>query len=169
MVENQTTDLAEDLPTKEECEYTSCYCEENIWKLCERLRDTGSNIFCDTYAVFVTNAARKTLVWCQMKGNAKDNLAIWDYHVFLVAKCSEKFVVFDFDTTLDIPCLFTEYFQKAVRLEDNFLPDFKRVFRVIPASVYLTSFASDRSHMKDKNGQFMSPPPLYPPIFCGGL
>jgi len=41
------------------------------------------------------------------------------------------------------------------------MPD--RLFRVVPSSVYLNQFASDRSHMiKDNN--WLATPPLYPPI-----
>ena len=39
-----------------------------------------------------------------------------------------------------------------------------RYFRVIPAEQYLTTFASDRTHMI-KDGKWLKPPPNYPAIF----
>ncbi len=39
-----------------------------------------------------------------------------------------------------------------------------RYFRVIPAEQYLTTFASDRTHMI-KDGKWSKPPPNYPAIF----
>ena len=38
------------------------------------------------------------------------------------------------------------------------------MFRVVPIDSFLTNFSSDRSHMKDKNGNWQAPPPSYAPI-----
>lgn len=43
------------------------------------------------------------------------------------------------------------------------------MFRVIPAEEFLQTFASDRSHMLTPEGQWMSPPPIYPPIKTKGI
>ncbi|KAI1788484.1 N-terminal glutamine amidase-domain-containing protein [Ganoderma leucocontextum] len=61
--------------------------------------------------------------------------------------------VYDFDTTLAVPCSCRDYvtgtFPYALndnlkaRIDDRFLS----LFRVIPADVYVDNFASDRSHM----------------------
>ncbi|KAK6011314.1 hypothetical protein OSTOST_23607 [Ostertagia ostertagi] len=42
-------------------------------------------------------------------------------------------------------------------------------FRVIPCVEYLTHFSSDRSHMKDENGEWIAPPPDWEPISKNGL
>lgn len=39
-----------------------------------------------------------------------------------------------------------------------------RFFRVIPAEVYLTTFSSDRRHMRRPDGTWIKPPPSYEPI-----
>ncbi|CAJ0746742.1 17611_t:CDS:2, partial [Entrophospora sp. SA101] len=39
-----------------------------------------------------------------------------------------------------------------------------RKFRLIPGETFVKVFASDRSHMIDKDGMWNSPPPNYPPI-----
>lgn len=43
-----------------------------------------------------------------------------------------------------------------------------RLFRVIHAPVFLRSFASDRSHMKDPEGNWVELPPNYEPIVAEG-
>eukprot|EP00493_Phyllostaurus_siculus_P009611 UN09735 len=49
------------------CLYTSCYCEENVWKLCERIRDEGINNLAEYYAVFISNSSRQIPLWMQNK------------------------------------------------------------------------------------------------------
>ncbi|PIL30513.1 hypothetical protein GSI_07213 [Ganoderma sinense ZZ0214-1] len=61
--------------------------------------------------------------------------------------------VYDFDTTLDVPCPWRDYLARTfpyasdgalrARIDDRF----HSLFRVIPANVYVDNFASDRSHM----------------------
>lgn len=43
-----------------------------------------------------------------------------------------------------------------------------RLFRVVPAAVFLRHFASDRSHMWDDEGRWHQPPPPYPCIVAPG-
>ena len=43
-------------------------------------------------------------------------------------------------------------------------PHTYRRFRVVEASCFLSSFASDRSHMRKEDGEWLSPPPSYDPI-----
>ncbi len=42
-----------------------------------------------------------------------------------------------------------------------------RKYKVIEAKEYLKKFSSDREHMR-KNGQWLAPPPKYPPIQIDG-
>lgn len=39
-----------------------------------------------------------------------------------------------------------------------------RFYRVVPATVYLRYFASDRSHMRREDGSWIAPPPSQPPL-----
>ncbi|KAF5841706.1 N-terminal glutamine amidase-domain-containing protein, partial [Dunaliella salina] len=109
-------------------------------------------------------------------------------------------LVWDLDTTLPFPCEGTQYAKEALRASTLLLPpDFARLYRVVPASLYLEHFCSDRSHMKtsraslgsdshstegvsesggccdDKadGASWSSPPPPWPPIqpknSCGVL
>ena len=43
-----------------------------------------------------------------------------------------------------------------------------RKLRMVPADSFLLNFASDRSHMKNSDGTWKMPPPLYPPIHTSG-
>jgi N-terminal glutamine amidase len=56
----------------------------------------------------------------------------------------------------------------ARRLSSYRIREAPRSFRVIPAMEYLRNFASDRSHMRGKDGQgrdeWLAAPPPYPPI-----
>ena len=62
--------------------------------------------------------------------------------------------VYDFDTTLPFPCLAERYAREALDPLYSYMSasailqsHLVRRFRLIPASVFLRYFASDRSHM----------------------
>jgi len=44
-----------------------------------------------------------------------------------------------------------------------------RAFRVVPSDLYLSTFASDRSHMLNADGSWLHPPPTYPCISTAGI
>eukprot|EP00795_Rhopilema_esculentum_P003738 gene3738-15013_t len=129
------------------CVYTSCYCEENVWKLCERIRDEQIDQLSEYYAVFISNATRQ------------------DYHVILVRKCPDgESYVYDLDCILAFPCHLSDYASQVLRSNKGLKKQFHRKFRVVPAAVFLNTFASDRSHMKKPNGEWIQEPPDYPAI-----
>ncbi|UJR25111.1 hypothetical protein I4U23_006470 [Adineta vaga] len=150
---------------QDQCVYTSCYCEENIWKLCESWKENDPNHFNNLYAVFISNQHRQIPMWEQKSSIRDDHLVIWDYHVILVDKSSSPANIYDFDSTLSFPVSVNNYLQLVVRDEKNLLRKYHRRFRVIPAQEYLDKFASDRSHMlKEDKVTYNAPPPTYPPI-----
>ena len=73
--------------------YTKCYCEENVWKLCERL---GQESFDSAaYAVFISNEGQTVPLWCQSASKDPENQpVVWDYHVILVVKAWIVFFFF---------------------------------------------------------------------------
>ncbi|XP_020369002.1 protein N-terminal glutamine amidohydrolase isoform X1 [Rhincodon typus] len=149
---------------KEDCVYTSCYCEENIWKLCEYIRNRRQYPLEEWYTVFISNDQKMVPIWSQQSGSG-DQPVIWDYHVILLHDCGGQHCeVYDLDTTLPFPCPFDTYVKEAFRSEDLIRPAFRRKLRVLRADLYLKTFASDRSHMKDVNGMWRMPPPPYPCI-----
>lgn len=153
------------LPSKEKCVYTSCYCEENVWMLCDFVRKNHPDHLSEFFIVFISNSTQTTPLWMQKAGNPDEqHLVIWDYHVILVHKnersgdCS----VYDLDTILPFPSSFEDYFLHAIR-DNSFLKSKKyhRKFRVVNAPAFLSSFASDRSHMRGQDGSWLQSPPSY--------
>ncbi|XP_066530082.1 protein N-terminal glutamine amidohydrolase isoform X2 [Hoplias malabaricus] len=139
-------------PLREECVYTSCYCEENVWKLCEYIKHQQ------------TCPMDEVPIWKQKSCKGAEPV-IWDYHVVLLHfnKQGQGFV-YDLDTILPFPCLFDTYSREAFQSDLFLKPQFRRKLRVIPAATFLKKFASDRSHMKHSNGAWRMPPPSYPCI-----
>lgn len=152
---------------KSSLSYTRSYCEENVWKLCETIRDCCYDLLDDCYVVFISNDSRVIPLWYQKASPQPNTFIVWDYHVILIHKKNGgESVVYDFDTTLDFPCDFKVYVSLCIRDETNITHIYHRYFRVIKAEEYLSNFASDRSHMKNEDGSWKMPPPDYSAITC---
>uniref|UniRef100_A0A1B0ES12 Protein N-terminal glutamine amidohydrolase n=1 Tax=Glossina morsitans morsitans TaxID=37546 RepID=A0A1B0ES12_GLOMM len=155
-----TTDLL--FPKIADCSYVSCYCEENVWKLCEQVKKTRIDELNKCYAVFVSNEGRTVPLWRQKAGRGDDQVVIWDYHVFFMHNPSpNRCLVFDLDTTLPFPTYFHKYVTETFRSDLALRPEHHRV---ISAETYLMEFSSDRRHMRRPDGSWIKPPPSYPPI-----
>ncbi|XP_022084736.1 protein N-terminal glutamine amidohydrolase-like [Acanthaster planci] len=149
-------------PSREDCVYTACYCEENVWKLCEHAqRHQLKHIF----AVFISNSAKMIPIWHQRERKGPDEPVVWDYHVICLY-CPEagEPQVYDLDSLLPFPCPLTTYLQSSIQHDALLKIQYHRKFRVVPAEIFLKTFASDRSHMKTVDGGWMKPPPPYPCI-----
>ena len=154
----------------EDCVYTGCYCEENVYKFIEKYSDE----FDEVYAVFISNPRQQCVIWCQQKSEEPDVRPVcWDYHVVAVARKSSETYVFDFDTTLEFPCPLTLYASQSFKPIASAIPPgwvqfallTGHYFRPVKGSDFLETFSSDRSHMIDKSsGHFLSDPPNYDPI-----
>uniref|UniRef100_A0AAG5D561 Protein N-terminal glutamine amidohydrolase n=1 Tax=Anopheles atroparvus TaxID=41427 RepID=A0AAG5D561_ANOAO len=156
-------------PNITDCSYVSCYCEENVWKLCEQVKKTHPSELSKCYAVFVSNERRTVPLWRQKAGRGDEKLVIWDYHVFFMHNPSpNRCLVFDLDTTLPFPTYFHKYVTETFRSDYALTPEHHRFFRVIPAEKYLAEFSSDRRHMRRPDGSWIKPPPSYPPIQTTG-
>eukprot|EP00873_Tetraselmis_striata_P002889 jgi/Tetstr1/423153/TSEL_013921.t1 len=153
-----------------DCEYTSCYCEENIYRLTQRLQEQPEQLRGELFVVFLSNPQRMMELWCQRIAAPVGGHAVWDYHVILLQKnavsqakedsggqCCQ---VWDLDSTLPFPVPLPQYRQHALKPPTVY----PRWFRVIPADVFLRNFASDRSHMVMPNGEYAEPPPPYTPL-----
>ncbi|KAM4907575.1 protein N-terminal glutamine amidohydrolase isoform 4-T4 [Sylvia borin] len=152
------------VPPRPACAYTSCYCEENVWKLCDYIRSQDRYPLEEFYAVFISNDRRMIPLWKQKSGHG-DEPVVWDYHVILLHVSSgEQNFIYDLDTVLPFPCPFDVYSVEAFRSDDSLRPEFHRKIRMVRADLYLKTFASDRSHMKDADGKWQKPPPPYPCI-----
>jgi len=153
---------------KEELIYTSCYCEENVWKLIEHVVD--KNVPSDElFAVFISNENKTVPIWYQKSSTNIEYPVIWDYHVIMLHKSIEynQTFIYDLDSNLDFPETFPNYYYKALPVLENIKKEFLREYRVIPAAYFLKNFASDRSHMLDhESGEYMEKIPDYPCIEC---
>uniref|UniRef100_A0A1B6E4T0 Protein N-terminal glutamine amidohydrolase n=1 Tax=Clastoptera arizonana TaxID=38151 RepID=A0A1B6E4T0_9HEMI len=157
---------------KSDCVYTSCYCEENVWKLVEKVQKESVDDLSGYYVVFVSNNIKAVPLWKQAASTKEDGFVLWDYHVFLIYDSGQfsheienNSWVFDLDSQLSFPCTFSNYVKETFKSDDNIKPEFHRFFRVVKSSDYLKYFASDRHHMKNQNGLWIKPPPDYEPIF----
>lgn len=155
------------LGTREECDYTKCYCEENVYRLCERVPSSERSRFS---AVFISNATRCIPLFAQRAAGERP-FVVWDYHVVMLEEAEESSnLIWDLDTLLPFPCTFDDYWKAAVQPRDWNIPEeYSRYFRVIPCEKYLEHFSSDRSHMKTEDGAWLSPAPSWEPILKDGL
>ncbi|XP_030074665.1 protein N-terminal glutamine amidohydrolase isoform X2 [Microcaecilia unicolor] len=100
-------------------------------------------------------------IWKQKTGHG-DEPVLWDYHVILLRVLSgNQSLIYDLDTLLPFPCPFDTYIEKAFKSDSNIHPEFRRKLRVIQGDLYLKTFASDRSHMKNSSGKWRKSPPPY--------
>ena len=167
--------------SREHFEYTSCYCEENVYKLAEKLATLDS--VNDSYAVFISNEQKICPIWCQRAAKAPNEPVCWDYHVIFVGKISRMefehisnramgsmddsptWRIWDLDSTLPFPCKAADYFENAFRPDNEMREALRQNFRVVPTDVFLRTFASDRRHMRNATtGAWNASPPTYPPI-----
>lgn len=146
--------------------YTSCYCEENVYRLCQYARDQHIDLE-DCYALFLTSKHK----YIPFRHQGGRRLVCWDYHVVFVQyhPSTHTPYVFDFDTGLPFPCDATAYVHKSLpelwrdlQLDESV--DNTHGFRLVSAANYLKTFASDRHHMLGEDGQYLKPPPPYPAI-----
>ena len=73
------------LPPADECEYTSCYCEENVWKLCQRLQEKEDlRHLHRASAVFISNPARSVPLWSQKAGRGAEKVPNHDFFTLIV-------------------------------------------------------------------------------------
>uniref|UniRef100_A0A8C5N2I2 Protein N-terminal glutamine amidohydrolase n=1 Tax=Leptobrachium leishanense TaxID=445787 RepID=A0A8C5N2I2_9ANUR len=151
------------LPAHSDCVYTSCYCEENVWKLCEHIKDHHLQVLEEFSAVFISNLNKMIPIWKQKNGPA-DGPVVWDYHVLLLHVSGDQSSIYDLDSVLPFPCSLAEYIHEALRTDFELKPQYHRCLRVIRADEFLRTFASDRSHMKNSWGGWTRPPPNYPCI-----
>nr|XP_045616297.1 protein N-terminal glutamine amidohydrolase-like isoform X2 [Procambarus clarkii] len=166
------------VPTTEECAYTQFYCEENVWRLCEYVRTHEGQELVKCFVVFISNESRCVPLWRQRIGKSEDKLITWDYsniftcvapsekdyHVLFMYEPDERCLVFDLDSDLPFPTYFHKYVTETLRTDHILRPEHHRYFRVVPASVFLQKFASDRRHMRREDGTWMHPPPPTPAI-----
>ncbi|XP_015122541.1 protein N-terminal glutamine amidohydrolase [Diachasma alloeum] len=147
-----------------DCVYTSCFCEENVWKLCQDVATRHTAELQHCYVAFISNEDRRVPLWRQREGKDEDQVIVWDYHAILIYAPDERAVVYDLESALPFPTFFWKYATETFRSDEALRPEFHRRFRLVPAATYLQHFASNRAHMKREDGTWIKTPPDYPPI-----
>ncbi|XP_072984000.1 protein N-terminal glutamine amidohydrolase isoform X1 [Typha latifolia] len=150
--------------------YTPFYCEENVYFLCKKLSASGiaDPVGLDLFVVFISNEEKKIPLWYQKASKTIDGLVLWDYHVICTQVKRNQgnglVLAWDLDTSLPLPSPLKQYINEAIRPLSFGNSIYRRLFRVVHAPILLRYFASDRSHMKDPLGNWVSLPPTYEPI-----
>ena len=90
-------------PSREKCSYFNCFCEENVWKLCDTVRCKNPALVQHCFAVFISNEQKMVPIWQNRGSQAEDGMVIWDYHVVFVYKSPDGPEVYDMDSTLPFP------------------------------------------------------------------
>lgn len=139
--------------------YCPRYCEENIWHLAQDPVFSG----CATTVALISNAAGACLFWDQQICPEPDLPVWWDYHVILLSR-KDRWLVYDLDTALPLPVDAGTYLFRTFRFQDRMPVAFRPRFMLFDGGEYVETFASDRSHMRDEDGGWLSPPPEWPAI-----
>lgn len=141
--------------------YCARYCEENIWHLAQDPAFTGA----DCVVAVISNNAGACLFWDQRMCEAPDRPVWWDYHVILLVRRA-GWLVYDLDTALPLPVDAGTYLSRTFRMQmqDRMPAAIRPRFMLFDGGAYVDAFASDRSHMRDEAGGWLSPPPDWPPI-----
>lgn len=147
--------------------YTANYCEENIWKLAAH-PDFQARID-ECKILIISNLLKQCPIWQQRASLIHGDPVLWDYHVVLLQQrpAPETTLVWDLDTLLETPSPFQTWWNTSFPSLDELPDEYKPMFRVLDASVYLETLSSDRHHMKSKDGTWRMPPPSWPPIYDG--
>ncbi|MEN8167350.1 MAG: hypothetical protein ABFR65_07735 [Pseudomonadota bacterium] len=146
--------------------YTPLFCEENIWLLTNKLRDSGRSDE-PMSVLFFSNPSKSIMLWRQKAAQAGQAI-VWDYHVVLQVHRNQDDWIYDFDSRLPFPCCLSTYLSLTFP-EQTALPERYRTWiRQIPAREYLKHLYSDRSHMEGKipTDQFPDYPIIKPDRSC---
>jgi len=139
--------------------YQPYYCEENVWHALHSPRVCEET---NAYALFVFSASGGVPLWAQRAGQ-NDRPVVWDYHVVMVTE-SDTVRVWDLDHDGPFPQSLSTYLDDTFPGSQGWPPEFQSQFRLIDRAVFHTSFSSDRSHMRDRTGAFLHPPPEWDAI-----
>ncbi len=138
--------------------YQPFYCEENIYHLCQSPHFTARS----PSALFVSGLGGECVMWHQKQARRPGAPLSWDYHVLLLVR--DPWEIWDFDTTLGFPVPAAMYLRRSFRPEIEIPVELTPWFRCVDAAELASTFASDRSHMRDRGGVFQRPPPPWAAI-----
>ena len=139
-----------------------CYCEENVWRLAFRKLWNSNNRDSKYFVLFVTNPKGCVPMFQQLASAQLDKPIFWDYHVILLettttTASTNNALIWDIDCHLEeCPCTFSHYISQVFPRHERWPDDYQPYFRVVDALTFLQHFSSDRLHMRNKKGEWMS-------------
>lgn len=140
--------------------YQAFYCEENAYHLAREPVVAAR----PREVMFISNPTRSIAMWNQRAAGQPGAAMLWDYHVVLLVQ--DPWEIWDLDTFLGCPVPAADY------LQGSFRPDlpahYQPYFRLVEADELAATFASDRAHMRRRDGHYKRPPPPWPPIGVPG-
>lgn len=136
--------------------YHRYYCEENIWWLVQEPALSAV----PRWVVFVSNDVRQVPMWQQRAAEPSEHV-VWDYHCLLVTESDQGPEVWDLDSRLALPTRLSDYLAHTFAPLPPEVAQHTPRFRVVAADEFLTTFGSDRSHMKGADGGWLKPPPSW--------
>jgi protein N-terminal glutamine amidohydrolase len=140
--------------------YQPFYCEENIWLLAQDPR-CGDG---ERLVALITGAEGHVAMWHQKPADGPGEPLLWDYHVVLLVRSATTWQVWDFESDLGMPLAAESWIAACFLHQDRIPLRYRPRFRVMPASEYVATLRSDRSHMRDEDGSYAkTPPPWLPP------
>ena len=149
-------------PSRAECAYAPYYCEENAYHLA--LRPELAAL--ERWVVFISNPRRACPLW-QQRAAPVGAWVQWDYHAIVVVQ-DEGLWAWDLDSRLPFPSPLPAYLAGTFPFAGQVPEALQPRFRVVPAALMASTFASDRSHMRTAHGGFRKPPPPWPPVQAAG-
>lgn len=141
--------------------YTPYYCEENIWYLCQGRQFEEF----EKYVLIISNQYGGCEFRNQKLCLSPNHSVCWDYHVILIYR-EFHWLVWDLDSTLHMPATLNFYLESTFRndtIDAGEHPPAMQ-FRPLTAEKYIKKFSSDRLHMRNERGDWLQPPPPWPPI-----
>ncbi len=143
-------------------DYCAQWCEENIWRLLDHpaCRELAREVW------LISNPSRQVVMWGQRASEDPETPVLWDYHVVLRVEPDDgSHEIWDLDHRAGLRSPLADWLSRSwgpdpLRVPPPYRPWFRR-FR---ATDYRANFASDRSHMRDAQGEWMASPPAWPAI-----
>jgi len=145
-----------------EIKYKPFYCEENVWHLAS-YRGLARR---SCHVAILSNQEQGVAMWGQRAAAEERQPVVWDYHVVLLAEAAEGdgWEVLDLDCSRGWPLTLEEWLETSFPYGEEVPDEYVPAFRIMEAEVYRETLSSDRSHMRDDQGEWIKEPPPWSPI-----
>jgi hypothetical protein len=140
--------------------YKPFYCEENVWHLASARGLARRRC----RVAILSNQQDGVAMWGQRAAAEEGQPIVWDYHVVLLADSDDGWEVLDLDCRRGWPLTVEAWLQASFPFGDEVPPKFLPAVRLMEAGAYRETLSSDRSHMRDDDGEWIKEPPEWPPI-----